>query len=431
MGFAQGKVLRDFFAALDSAWFAPQTLLENKGTDMKISTFKLLVPMVAVSIQANSASTLIPPYLDHLKISVALIGTLISLGPVFALTSRLPVGMAYQQTRARVLLSIAILGMGFTNYLYSFATNSFAFAIVHSLNGFAYGAVTTLYMAFYVDSLAPDENRNHAMGYYVGSLAMGYSTGNFFGGLIADHWGYAATFQLGALLSFIPVGLLWFLRWSGAGESKAKAKEGAKLTSRDSLKALLEPELATVVLVALFLNLLHQMGGVFISLYSLAVGMSLTQIGIIRAAYAGCNAVTRPISGHVVNKVGHRGLSYFGLPLQSLILMLVPLFTGFGTILFVYVASGFMRAIVIVANAVGLVQDVPESRVRRGLASGVYNAAGDLGNILGPSIGGLIAHATGIASVFVVGSLGSTALFFIGVYVLSRLKQDGESRSSL
>jgi sugar phosphate permease len=111
---------------------------------MKLSTFKLLVPMVAVSIQANSASTVIPPYLDHLKISVALIGTLISLGPVFALTSRLPVGMAYHKTRARLLLSIAILGMGFTNYLYSFATSSFVFAIVHSLNGLAYGAVTTL-----------------------------------------------------------------------------------------------------------------------------------------------------------------------------------------------------------------------------------------------------------------------------------------------
>ena len=63
--------------------------------------------------------------------------------------------------------------------------------------------------------------------------------------------------------------------------------------------------------------------------------MSLTQIGIIRAAYAGCKAVTRPISGHVVNKFGHRGLSYFGLPLQSLILTLIPLFTGFGAILVV------------------------------------------------------------------------------------------------
>jgi predicted MFS family arabinose efflux permease len=202
-----------------------------------------------------------------------------------------------------------------------------------------------------------------------------------------------------------------------------KAKDAAKLTSKGSLKALLEPELATVVLVALFLNLLHQMGGVFISLYGLAVGMSLTQIGVIRAGYAGINAVTRPISGHVVNKAGHRGLSYLGLPLQSAILMLIPLFTGFGAIFVVYIASGLMRAIVIVANAVGLVQDVPESKVQRGLASGVYNAAGDIGNILGPSIGGLIAHATGIASVFVVGSLGSTALFFIGVLLVRRLQQ--------
>jgi predicted MFS family arabinose efflux permease len=115
-------------------------------------------------------------------------------------------------------------------------------------------------------------------------------------------------------------------------------------------------------------------------------------------------------------------LSYFGLPLQSLVLMLIPLFSDFGTILFVYVASGLLRAIVVVANAVGLVQDVPESRVRRGLASGVYNAAGDLGNILGPSVGGFIAHAAGISGVFVVGSLGSTALFLIGVWLLRRLK---------
>jgi len=395
---------------------------------MKFSTFKLLVPMVAVTIQSNSSSTLIPPYLDYMHIPVALIGTLISLGPVFALTSRLPVGLAYTQGRARILVSTAIAAMGVTNFLYSLATDPVTFAIVQSLNGFTYGAATTLYMAFYVDSLAPNENRNHAMGYYVGSLAIGYSTGNFFGGLIADHWGYALTFQLGAVLSLVAIGLLWLLHGpGGAGESKMKAKEGAKPTTRESLKALLEPELATVVIVALFLNLLHQMSGVFISLYGLAVGMSLTQIGIIRAAYAGCNAVTRPISGHVVNRIGHRGLSYFGLPLQSAILMLVPLFTGFGPVLFVYVASGLLRAVVIVANAVGLVQDVPETRVRRGLASGVYNAAGDLGNILGPSIGGLIAHATGIASVFVIGSLGSAALFFVGMWMVRRLEKS-ESR---
>jgi predicted MFS family arabinose efflux permease len=389
---------------------------------MNLNTLKLLLPVIAVTIQNNSASTLIPPFLQDLHMPVAAIGTLISLNPIFALLSRLPVGMAYHHGRARLLIGIAVIVMGITNFFYSFVTDSLSFAVVHSLNGFAYGAVTTLYMAFYVDSLPPDENRNHAMGYYVGTLALGYSTGNFFGGLIADHFGYGITFQLAAYLSLIPCLLLWLFRGeSRRGEGAVKEKKQTKLTSRGSWKALLEPQLAIVVITAFFLNVIHQMGGVFISLYGLAVGMNLTQIGTIRAAYAGCNAVTRPISGHVVNKFGHRRLSYAGIPLQSALLMLVPLFTGFGAVITVYVLSGFMRAVVIVANAVGLVQDVDENKVQRGLASAIYNAAGDLGNILGPAAGGLIAQATSIGGVFVVGSLGTTVLFALGVLAVRRV----------
>ena len=389
---------------------------------MKLKTLKLLLPVVAITIQNNSASTIIPPFLQDLHISVAALGTLISLNPILALVSRLPVGMAYNPRGARLLISIAVLVMGISNFFYSFATDGLTFAIVHSINGFAYGAVTTLYMAFYVDSLPPEENRNHAMGYYVGTLALGYSTGNVFGGLIADHYGYGVTFQLAAFLSLIPCVLLWLFRGPGAPvEGEIKPKTATRLTSRDSWKALLEPELAIVVITAVFLNLLHQMGGVFISLYGLGVGMSLTQIGVIRAAFAGCNAVTRPISGHVVSKFGHRRLSYAGIPLQSAILTLIPLFTGFGTVLTIYVMSGVMRAIVIVANAVGLVQDVDENKVPRGLGSGIYNAAGDLGSFLGPTIGGVIAQATSIGSVFIIGPLGTTALFLLGILAARRL----------
>ncbi len=340
------------------------------------------------------------------------------------MASRLPMGMAYKQNRARLLISIAVLLMGITNFCYGLAQSSLAFALVHALNGFAYGAVTTVYMAFYVDSLAPEENRNHAMGYYVGTLAAGYSTGNFLGGIMADHLGYAPTFEAAAFLSLVPIALLWVMHSPGTqGTGKIKEKPKAQFTSKESWKALLEPGLATVVVTALFLNLLHQMGGVFISLYGLGVGMSLTQIGLIRAAFAGVNAVTRPISGHVVNKFGHRGLSYAGIPLQSALLMLIPLFTGFGAIITVYVISGLMRAIVIVANAVGLVQDVDETKVQRGFASGIYNAAGDLGNILGPTAGGLIAQATSISGVFVVGSLGSTFLFLVVILAVKRFNR--------
>src|ERR1043165_4200688 len=276
---------------------------------MKFSTVKLLLPLVAITIQSNSATTIIPPFLQDLKIPFAAIGTLISLNPMLALVSRVPVGIAYRRDRARMLIAAAVVLIGVTNFLYSFAHSSYAFAVVHALNGLAYGAVTTLYMAFYVDSLAADENRNHAMGYYVGTLALGYSTGNFFGGLMADHFGYGPTFQAAGMLAVVPVALLWFLNTPDEHAMvDAKQKPVAKLTTAASFKAMLEPELAIVVVVALFLNLLHQMSGVFISLYALGVGMTLTQVGILRAAFAGCNAVTRPLSGHVVNKFGHRGL---------------------------------------------------------------------------------------------------------------------------
>src|SRR5215470_16675352 len=181
---------------------------------MKFSTVKLLLPLVAITVQSNSASTIIPPFLNDLRMPMAVIGSLISINPILALVSRLPVGMAYRSHRARILISLAVLLMGVTNFLYSFAQSGFAFALIHAINGLAYGAVTTLYMAFYIDSLAPDENRNHAMGYYVGTLALGYSTGNFLGGLMADHFGYGWTFQAAAFLSLVPVALLWGLQGS-------------------------------------------------------------------------------------------------------------------------------------------------------------------------------------------------------------------------
>jgi MFS family permease len=81
-----------------------------------------------------------------------------------------------------------------------------------------------------------------------------------------------------------------------------------------------------------------------------------------------------------------------------------------------------MRAVVIVANAIALVQDVDETKVKRVLASAIYNAAGDLGNILGPAAGGLIAQATSIGGVFVLGSIGTTVLFPIGIFAARRLR---------
>jgi len=386
---------------------------------MKAATLKLCLPVVAVTAQQNVAGLIVPPFLQAAHFPVAMIGSLISLAPVLALASRLPSGLAYSDKRARALMGLALLAMAASNSLYPYAVTTLAFAAVHGLNGFAYGAVTTLYLAFYIGSLPPDEDRNHAMGYYAGSLALGYSTGNFLAGFIADRFGYAATFHFAAVLSVLCAGLLFTLKKSAVpSDTKAKAA-GASLADVNwlqSLKASWEPKIAMVAVVALFLNLLHQMANVFLPLYGLAVGLTLTQVGVIKGFYALCNAITRPISGLVVKKLGHRRLSYGGLPVQSAFVLLIPFCTDFLTLLIVHVTAGFVRAVAIVSNAISLVQDTDETRVPRGVSSGLYNAAGDLGNIVGPSMGGAIASVTGVANLFLVGPLITAVLFFLSLW---------------
>jgi len=83
---------------------------------MKSDTLKLCLPAIAITVQNNAASLIIPPFLHELQFPVAMIGSLMSLGPVLALASRIPTGMAYNRRRARILLSLAILAMAVCNF---------------------------------------------------------------------------------------------------------------------------------------------------------------------------------------------------------------------------------------------------------------------------------------------------------------------------
>lgn len=380
---------------------------------MKLGTLKLCLPVIAMTAQQSAASLIIPPFLDDLKFSVSAIGSLISVGPIFALAARLPSGMAYRGHRARILMAAALSVVTVCNFLYSFAVTPLYFALIHALNGFAHGAGMTIYLAFFVEALPADEDRRHAMGYYAGSLAVGYSTGGFAAGYVADNMGYFATFAFASLLGLLSLAMLSFLGRSSAAITSHPHAASATPSLRESLKSIFEPKIAALVVVHLFLNMLHQVGMVFLPLYGLAVGLTLTQVGVIKGVYSLCNAITRPLSGFVMRRLSHQSVARVGLPLQSAFMTLVPFFHDLSSLLIIFILVGFLRAVAIVANTISMVEDVDTTRVSRGVASGIYNAAGDLGNILGPSVGGMVAAFTGVAGLFFLGP-AAIALAFLG-----------------
>src|SRR3990167_8045822 len=245
---------------------------------MKAAPQKLCLPVIAMTAQQTAAALVIPPFLQELQYPVSAIGSLISVAPALSLLARLPSGLAYRRDRAQAFLLAAISVMTLCTFLYSYAVQPLYFALVQAFFGFAYGAATTIYLAFFVESLPPDEDRHHAMGYYAGCLAVGYSAGGFAAGYVADKLGYAATFKFSSLLGLLCIVLLFFLRpplSRKAQKDSGKAKQSQTVLA--SLKSILEPKTATIVVVALFLNLLHQMGNSLFHLYGLAVGLTLTQ----------------------------------------------------------------------------------------------------------------------------------------------------------
>jgi MFS family permease len=383
---------------------------------MKAATLKLCLPVIAMTAQQTAVSLVIPPFLDGLHYPVSAIGSLISVAPILALAARLPSGLVYRSDRAPMLLAAAVIVTTLSTFLYTFATNPITFALVQGLNGFSFGAASTIYLAFFVDALPRDEDRHHAMGYYAGCLALGYSTGGFAAGYVADRFGYADTFKFASLLGLVCLVMLSTLR--KLPSSPATKSAGTKAAPRFgfSLQGFLNPNVATIVVVALFLNTLHQMSNAFFPLYALAVGLTLTEVGLIRGLYSLTNAVTRPLSGLTTKRIGHRRLSRVGLPIQCLLMMLVPLLHSLAPLLTVFLIVGFIRAVILVANTISLVEDLDETRIGRGMASGIYNAAGDVGNILGPTIGGLIASMTGVARMFFVGPLLIGGIFSLSLW---------------
>jgi predicted MFS family arabinose efflux permease len=372
---------------------------------------------MAMTAQQNAITLITPPFLHELKYPVSVIGWLISVAPVFTLAARLPSGLVYRGHWARVLMVASLLAMAVASALYSLAVRPVHFALVHALNGFLNGAATTFYFAFFMDALPAGENRHHAMGYYAGALSLGYSFGGLVAGYVADRLGYAAAFWFSALVALFSLTLFLFLgRPAPAKKEDRPSGSDGTHTIFQSLRSLAHPGIAAIVIVALFLNMLHQIGSTFFPLYGLAVGLTLTQVGLIRGSYALCNAVIRPLSGLVVSRLGHRSLSRVGLPLQAGFFMLFPLFQDVGSLLVVSVLAGSIRAVVLVANTIGMVEDMDETRFSRGVASGIFNAAGDLGLILGPGFGGFVASFTGIPRLFFVGPLLVALAFLLSLW---------------
>jgi sugar phosphate permease len=169
------------------------------------------------------------------------------------------------------------------------------------------------------------------------------------------------------------------------------------------LRALRDPEVVGVTMISFQLNAIHHVGNVFFPLVGRGVGLGLAEIGLVRSAYSSINAVARPLSSPLITRLGAARTSYWAFALQAGAIACIPFAQvgGFPAFALVFALSGSLRAVGFTANAIAMAEDIPESRLSRGISSALFNAAKDLGNIAGPVIGSALVSVVGLERMFV------------------------------
>ena len=154
-------------------------------------------------------------------------------------------------------------------------------------------------------------------------------------------------------------------------------------------------------MIVLYLNLLSDSVDTFFPVFGPTIGISLAAVGILRAFKSGAALFIRSTGGLFLRFLDYRTVTLIAvlaaagatmaLPLSASLVVLVPLF----------IVLGLTRGVLRATSAATIAELRNEGR-DVGLASGVYNSGLDIGAIAGPSLGGAIASALGIAQMFPV-----------------------------
>jgi MFS family permease len=380
---------------------------------------------LAATTASNGIALLLPLYLAHAGHPVGLVGLLTGLGAIAALLSRIPLPLLYRPERSRQLLLVTSAAGMVSSAILPFVPDLFFFSVVLIVNRVVGGIATAVYLARYLDLIGEDPDRRRLMGYYGGTQAAGYASSNLITGLIADFSGFTAAFLCNAAIAGLAGVLMLGLGNPSGHPARVGAHGGGEIAGgrgrlRGWLAGVNDPGLWRVLNVNNWNNFFHVINASFFPVLATEIGLPPAQVGLIRALYAGTNAVSRPIAGLVMGRITLRQIAYVGIGLQAVLLFAMPFVRDVLVFIPLMLTYGFGRAIVVVASSAGLAEDVDHTRVSRGVATATFSTSADIPSVGAPLIGGLVASMLGVVAMFPLTAVGFLACFLTGDLLVDR-----------
>ena len=356
---------------------------------------------VFLFVAGNSALTiLIPVYLSRrAHLGAETIGAVVGVVGMASLAARVPVGLSYSLRRGRVYL---VLGGALSAAAFAavpFVTSPVPFAVLMAVNGLGWSVATTAQLALLVARPPAGVSTAAAMGWFSGATGLGNMAAGVLGGASADLIGLRATFF--ALAATPLVGALLMLRAVSVSSALRAGREAQ--APRAPWRALLDLPVAVWVgvLVMFFINGLNALTNTFHPVLALAAGMSVTQIGALSSIRSWASSSSRFGSGPLFSRFDPAGLTLPLVVAGTLATCLIPsVIWSFALQVPLFMLAGLSRGLLRVTGSADAFDSVGDDERLHGLTSALLYGGLDLGKIVLPVAGGVVAGAWGVAAAF-------------------------------
>jgi MFS family permease len=381
----------------------------------------LYVASAVLTTGEGSFNLLVPPYMKSQHVAEVMIGAAVSIYGITSLLARLPAGAVYRSQRAWTLIALGCVLSSISFVLISLTSDAVLLATWIALDGVGFAIATTASMAALIERRPDGTNAGAVMGWYTGSLGAGYAIAGFLGGALGDALGPGRAMFVLALVP-LSAGLLLSLFVRRTGPDVRLEEDAERHARRSWVHGFtgLAPLVWLAFFVTLYINLVSGVVLTFFPIYGLAIGLSLTQIGVLQGIHGATAAAVRFLSGIFFRWVSYERI----LPLMVLASGISVATIGglkiFLVLAVAWGALGLTRGLLRVASAALVMDSAGELDAKRGAASGIYLAGLDLGKVLGPLVGGVGADVIGLRATFLVVSGVFPAVYFALAAILRR-----------
>ncbi len=357
------------------------------------------LPTLCFAFGEGLVLPVLPLFAKELGASLAMVGAVVTLRGIGALTADLPAGVLVSRFGGRAAMLVSAAWASATALLAAFARSDEELAGLLFLAGIGWSIWLVSRLAYVSDNV-PNEYRGRALALVGGVHRAGVFLGPVAGGLTADAFGLRAAFLAQAAAAALAGAAVLAYREPSAplvrehGPAHARIVATLRRHRRDFL---------TAGFVAVSLVVVREGRQLLVPLWGDHIGLGVAEIGFVMGVGSAIDMTLFLPVGYVMDRWGRKWTIVPSLSLLGLAAALLPFTSSFPALLAVGVLSGAGNGLG--SGAVMTLGSDLAPRANSGEFLGVWRFVSDLGRVAGPTFVGGVAQAGSLAAASVVTGL--------------------------